>query len=255
MSKAKVSRRALVGKVAQGTTLAVTGGSIWSYLLSQQARAAPRAVRPPGARQDDDFNAHCIKCGQCVQACPYDTLRLAAVGEAIPIGTPYFIPRQIPCYMCPDIPCRKACPTGALDSVLEDINEARMGLAVIDVEHCLSWQGLRCEICHRECPVQDQAITVELLPRRVSKHAMFVPMVHSAHCTGCGICENACPTEEAAIRVVPPGLVQGKLGAHYRLQQRPDTLRDQKSPDSQTPMRSNTVETSALEYLNEGESR
>jgi ferredoxin-type protein NapG len=255
MSKPKVSRRAFVGKIAQGTALATTGGLMWTYLLHQQARAAPHAIRPPGAREAGDFNARCIKCGQCVQACPYDTLSLASVGEAIPIGTPYFTPREIPCYMCPDIPCRRACPTGALDPDLEDINEARMGLAVIDVEHCLSWQGLRCEVCHRECPVKDQAITVELQPRRVSKHAMFVPMVHSAHCTGCGICENACPTEEAAIRVVPPDLVQGKLGKHYRLQPKPSAPRDQTPPAPPTPTRSNTAATSALDYLNEGASR
>ncbi len=248
-----MSRRAFAANIAQGTALAAVGGSVWTYLLRQQARAAPTAVRPPGARRHNDFNARCIKCGQCVQACPFDTLRLAAVGDAIPIGTPYFIPREIPCYMCPDIPCRRACPTGALDPALDDINAARMGLAVIDVEHCLSWQGLRCEICHRECPVSDKAITVELQPRRVSKHAMFVPMVHSAHCTGCGICEKACPTEEAAIRVVPPELVQGRLGEHYRLQPRRVTPVD--GPDAAQPPTERSIApgTSAIDYLNESD--
>ncbi len=250
-----MSRRAFAANIAQGTALAAVGGSVWTYLLRQQARAAPTAVRPPGARRHNDFNARCIKCGQCVQACPFDTLRLAAVGDAIPIGTPYFIPREIPCYMCPDIPCVPACPTGALDPALRVVSEASMGLAVVDVEHCLSWQGLRCEVCHRECPLKDQAITVELLPRRVSKHAMFVPMVHSAQCTGCGICENACPTEEAAIRVVPPDLVQGKLGEHYRLQQPSSAPRDQMSAAPHPPARSGEASTSALEYLNRGGAR
>ena len=92
-----------------------------------------------------------------------------------------------------------------------------MGLAVIDIENCLSWQGLRCEICFRECPIQGQAITVEYHPRRISKHAMFVPLVHSDACTGCGICEKVCPTQKAAIRVLQPELVQGQIGDHYRL--------------------------------------
>jgi ferredoxin-type protein NapH len=78
--------------------------------------------------------------------------------------------------MCSDIPCMNACPTGALDPRLENINDARMGLAVIDIEHCLSWQGLRCEICHRECLLTDKAITITHHPRKLSKHAMFVPM-------------------------------------------------------------------------------
>ena len=214
---ATISRRRFFTRVAQGAALAATGGLIWSYLLGQQARATPYAIRPPGARSEAEFNARCIKCGQCVDACPYDTLELATADAGIPIGTPYFLPRQVPCYMCPDIPCTRACPTGALDPALEDINEATMGLAFIDTENCLSWQGLRCEICFRECPLQGKAITIEHHPRRISRHAMFVPVVNSDDCTGCGICEKACPTQEAAIRVLQPELVQGRIGDHYRL--------------------------------------
>jgi len=95
--------------------------------------------------------------------------------------------------MCPDIPCVKACPTGALDPALEDISEAGMGLAVIDTANCLSWQGLRCELCFRACPVPGTAITVEHHPRRLRTHAMFVPVVSSDACTGCGSCVAVCP--------------------------------------------------------------
>ena len=246
-----ISRRDFFTRVAQGTALAATGGLVWSYLLNQQARATPFAIRPPGARYEPDFNARCIKCGQCVDACPYDTLNLATADAGIPIGTPYFIPRETPCYMCPDIPCIAACPTGALDPALEDIDESRMGLAVIDIENCLSWQGLRCEICFRECPVQGQAITVEHHPRRISKHAMFVPLVHSDACTGCGICEKACPTQEAAIRVLQPDLVQGMIGDHYRLGWTIDTPITPEFNASGATTGADTP-ASGLDYLNEG---
>jgi ferredoxin-type protein NapG len=246
-----ITRRDFFTRVAQGAALAATGGLVWSYLLQQQARATPYAIRPPGARQEEgDFNTRCIKCGQCVVACPYDTLQLATADAGIPIGTPYFIPRETPCYMCTDIPCVAACPTGALDPALQDINDSRMGLAVIDIENCLSWQGLRCEVCFRECPLQGQAITVEHHPRRLSKHAMFVPVVHSNACTGCGICEKACPTQEAAIRVLQPELVQGMIGDHYRLGWTEDTpISDAFNPagsaaDADTPA-------TGLDYLNE----
>jgi len=150
MSEHDVTRREFLVKTAQGASLAVTAGLMWAYLLRQEARAQPYALRPPGALAEADFNAACIKCGQCVNACPYDTLNLAPSGGDLPIGTPYFEPRKIPCYLCPDIPCMKACPTGALSPELKGINDSRMGLAVIDLENCLSWKGLRCEICHRE---------------------------------------------------------------------------------------------------------
>ncbi len=251
-SKSSMARREFLTRLGQGAAAAATAGLIWSYLLAQQARANPTAIRPPGALDDAGFNALCIKCGLCVRACPYGTLRLAQAGEPVAIGTPYYVPREVPCYMCVDIPCLAACPTGALDPALEDIEDARMGLAVIDMENCLSWQGLRCEICHRDCPVQDKAITVEHHPRRISKHAMFVPVVHSDHCTGCGICEEACPTQEAAIRVLPAKLVQGRIGEHYRLGWTIDTPLTQEfapgegpaaAPDTGTPQ--------ALDYLNE----
>jgi ferredoxin len=103
------------------------------------------------------------------------------------------------------------------DPTLKDIGKARMGLAVVDAESCLSWQGLRCEVCYRVCPVKGDAISIQNHPRRTSKHALFVPIVHSEACTGCGMCEDACPTEVAAIRSVNPKLVQGRIGSHYRL--------------------------------------
>ena len=251
MDKLANTRRDLFTRVGQGAALAATGGLVWSYLLRQQAQATPYAIRPPGALAEADFNASCIKCGQCVDACPYDTLKLATADSGIPIGTPYFIPRETPCYMCEDIPCVPVCPTGALDHALDNIDDSRMGLAVIDIENCLSWQGLRCEICFRECPVQGQAISIEHHPRRISKHAMFVPLVHSDACTGCGICEKACPTQKAAIRVLQPDLVQGEIGDHYRLGWTIDSPITQEFKAG-TRRAADRAPATGLDYLNEG---
>ncbi|MFC5301722.1 ferredoxin-type protein NapG [Azospira restricta] len=189
-------------------------------LYAKQAKALPAlALRPPGALAEGDFLGACIRCGLCVRDCPYDTLSLAKPEAPVATGTPYFTARSIPCEMCEDIPCVKACPTGALDHGLTDINRARMGLAaLIDHETCLNFLGLRCDVCYRVCPVIDKAITLELVPNtRTGRHAMFLPTVHSEHCTGCGKCEKACVTEEAAIKVLPIALAKGALGQHYRL--------------------------------------
>ncbi|TCJ95879.1 periplasmic nitrate reductase subunit NapG [Volucribacter psittacicida] len=177
------------------------------------------ALRPPFALADEQhFAAACIRCGQCVQACPYDMLHLASLLSPLEAGTPYFVARQKPCEMCVDIPCAKACPTGALDNQAEDINQARMGLAVLlDHETCLNWQGLRCDVCYRVCPLIEKAITLEYHRNdRTGKHALFIPTVHSEACTGCGKCEEACVLEEAAIKVLPLPLAKGMLGKHYR---------------------------------------
>jgi ferredoxin-type protein NapG len=210
-------RRLWLTRAAQAAGVAACGGLVWNAFLVRSAQAAPWAPRPPGARAGLEFDATCIKCGVCLTACPYGTLKLATVGEGPALGTPYFEPRAVPCYMCPTVPCAKACPTGALDRQIKSIDSARMGLAVIDPETCLSWQGLRCEVCYRVCPVRDRAISIQPHPRQISKHAVFVPVVHAEACTGCGLCTHACPTEVSSINVVNPLAVRGKMGEHYRL--------------------------------------
>lgn len=189
-------------------------------LYSKQAKALPPlALRPPGALAEKDFLGACIRCGLCVRDCPYHILQLAKPEAAVATGTPYFTARNLPCEMCEDIPCVKACPTGALDHDLTDITKAKMGLAVlIDQETCLNFLGMRCEVCYRVCPVIDKAITLE--PRhneRTGTHTIFEPVVHSDACTGCGMCEKACPLKTAAIKVYPIALAKGELGEHYRL--------------------------------------
>lgn len=189
-------------------------------LYAKQSKALPAlALRPPGALPEDEFLGACIRCGLCVRDCPYDTLSLAKPETPVATGTPYFTARAIPCEMCEDIPCIKACPTGALDHGLTDINQSKMGVAVlIDHETCLNFLGLRCDVCYRVCPVIDKAITLDLQPNtRTGRHAMFLPTVHSEFCTGCGKCEKSCVLEEAAIRILPPKLAKGELGKHYRV--------------------------------------
>lgn len=199
---------------------AVAVATLGLGLYSRQAKSLPpQALRPPGARPEAEFLGACVRCGLCVRDCPYDTLRLSAFGDNVPVGTPFFIARDVPCELCEDIPCVAACPTGALDKRLTDVNEARMGLAVlIDHENCLNWQGLRCDVCYRVCPVIDKAITLELHTNpRTGSHALFIPTVHADACTGCGKCEKGCVLEEAAIKVLPVEIARGELGRHYRL--------------------------------------
>ena len=212
-------------RVSDGVAGAAGGACLMALgvgLYSRQARALPaQALRPPGALAEADFLAACVRCGLCVRDCPYDTLKLAPLGDANGVGasgTPYFTARQVPCEMCEDIPCVKACPTGALDHGLTDINQARMGLAaLVDHESCLNFLGLRCDVCYRVCPVIDQAITLEKMHNpRSDRHAMLLPTVHSDHCTGCGKCEKSCVLPEAAIKVMPVALAKGKLPSHYR---------------------------------------
>ncbi|KRT56393.1 periplasmic nitrate reductase subunit NapG [endosymbiont of Ridgeia piscesae] len=203
-------------KTACGVGLVGMGLGIYS----NRASALPaHYIRPPGALPEEDFLGACIRCGLCVRDCPYDILFLGEVGDDVATGTPYFVARTGPCEMCEDIPCIVACPTNALDHGLTDIEESRMGLAVVvDQETCIAFHGLRCEVCFNVCPIRGKAITLNMQHNvRSGKHALFIPVVHSDTCTGCGLCERACILDEAAIKVFPTDLAKGELGKHYRL--------------------------------------
>lgn len=214
-----MTRRGFFRDAARGAAVSGLCGAGFLGLVQQSRALAPQALRPPGALNEADFLAACLRCGLCVRACPYDILKLADLGREAANGTPYFVARKTPCEMCDDIPCVKACPSGALDHALQKIDDARMGVAVITSrETCLNLQGLRCDVCHRVCPLSGKAITLEDRHNaRTGKHAIFEPVVHADSCTGCGKCEKACVLEEAAIKVLPLRLANGQIAAHYRL--------------------------------------
>ncbi|MCI6217383.1 MAG: ferredoxin-type protein NapG [Helicobacter sp.] len=211
-----IQRRKTLNSIMQTMGLVALGGFIWSAFISE-AKSNPLWLYPPGAR--DDFVNSCIRCGLCVEACPFYTLRLSKEGTK---GLPIFVPREIPCFMCEDIPCASACPTDALDINLVstnnslDITKARMGVAVVDTLNCIAYAGIQCDACYRACPLIDEAIYLEYKANeRTGKHTMILPMIVNDVCTGCGKCEKACITELASIRVLPRDIVLGKMGTHY----------------------------------------
>lgn len=221
------SRREAILKVFQGAGLLSLGGLVWGAYLNK-AKASHLTLRPPAAIEEEDFLAACIRCGACVQACPYDTLKLAQPQEHIPVGTPYFNPRTIPCQMCVDVPCVPVCPTNALDinklipegqtDTPENMsaNKIDMGVAVIDQKSCIAFWGIQCDACYRACPLINEAITLDFeRNERTGKHAFLKPVIHSDICTGCGKCEHACVTEKAAIFVLPRKVAEGEAGNFY----------------------------------------
>lgn len=249
----EASRRRLLTEIPAAAGALVLAAGLGLYHRS--AKAVPAyALRPPGALPEKKFQAACLRCGQCVRACHENflrnnkkeevdingpaeinpnssvelesVLRLAEPGSDIPTGTPYFIPRVSPCRLCEDMPCVRACPSGALrekrlldENKQPSIYEAVMGLAVlIDHENCIGFQGLRCDVCYRNCPVIDKALTLDMqVNQRTGIHARFIPTVDSTYCTGCGKCEHSCILENAAIKVLPFEQARGELGKHYRL--------------------------------------
>lgn len=214
-----LNRRRFLAGTAQAACAAGVAGLGLTLLVSPGRSQGAQSLRPPGALPESDFLGACLRCGLCVEACPWDILVLATFSDPAVTGTPYFEARENPCLMCDDIPCVPACPSGALDPELTNINDARMGLAVlIDRKNCLNLLGLRCDVCYRVCPLLDKAISLVISRNsRTGRHAIFEPVVNPDSCTGCGQCEKACVLDIAAIKVLPRDLALGKAGDHYRL--------------------------------------
>ena len=72
------SRRQFLADLAKGPAAWASSGRVWARWRVQQARRCPPrrcARRRPSTKRD--FLGACVRCGLCVEACPYDTLKLA----------------------------------------------------------------------------------------------------------------------------------------------------------------------------------
>ncbi len=151
-------------------------------------------LRPPGAVPEENFPAKCIRCGRCVEVCPYRSIRMLDIRSGIHAGTPLIEAEKVPCYLC--MKCVDVCPTGSLKRVTQ--SETRMGLAIINTFECVTWsEKTLCRTCYDKCPFPQKAIRLEQLK----------PVIDASACTGCGLCTHACPITTAkgrkAINIEP----------------------------------------------------
>jgi MauM/NapG family ferredoxin protein len=171
-------------------------------------------LRPPGALDEREFLARCIRCGRCGDACPNRAIVALSVRTGADFsrapgpaeeGTPVIFPRRQACMLCQGVPgeellCTAACPSGALQRVQktpEDIlAKVRMGTARIDHNLCYSYNGASCGVCARACPFEGLALRVGFFER---------PEIDPDRCVGCGLCERACIRYPQAVVVLPAG--------------------------------------------------
>ncbi len=190
----KWSRR----KVLKSLSVVPAVGAVGWGLRCAKAETAS-LLRPPGAASDKDFLAACVRCDQCIQACPQECLLPTSLANGWSgIGTPYIQARNNPCDLCAgrdQLECIAACPTPALLSV-ENRAAVRMGVALIDADLCLPFLGVSCKACWHACPFPQEALVFDELGR---------PIVIAEGCVGCGLCDYACLAEKSAIRVTPWG--------------------------------------------------
>ncbi len=141
-------------------------------------------VRPPGAVAESDFRHICLRCHQCLDACPEKAIASAHLGAGWSnVATPLLADA---CTLC--MKCTERCPSGALARI--PAAEAKMGTAVVLEKECVG-----CDKCIKPCPTG--AISKVPGKRLVA--------VDPARCTGCYTCVKACPVKPVAIKVTAAG--------------------------------------------------
>lgn len=177
---ASVARRAVLGSMI---------GLAGAWLARTAGIANRRPLRPPGALEELKFVGLCVRCGNCLRACPSRVL-VADSGEHGLAGL--LTPRirfdsdycREDCTACMDV-----CPSGAIERhPLSEKPELRIGLAGVDMNVCLLGEDHECSVCARACPF-------EAISYVFSKaEYILIPRIDPKRCPGCGACEVACPT-------------------------------------------------------------
>ncbi len=172
-------------------------------------------IRPPGAVDEAEFLALCIRCGECMKVCKTNGLHPTVLESGIEgLWTPKLIPRIGYCdYGC--VLCTRVCPSGAIRRLdLEEKREVALGKARIDHNRCIpwvgyarlpelgkKWQDFNCGVCEEVCPVPTKAIHfntyVDAQQREIRR-----PFVREDVCIGCGFCEKVCPVLGTAAIVI-----------------------------------------------------
>ncbi len=188
-------RRELLGVGAASAATVVLGKTL--DRIMPQAEAS-QMLLPPGALRPDETRADlflktCVRCGQCIAACPQKILKPASgSSDWTALGTPEVDLSDSFCR--PDCNrCSQVCPSGAIPSfIIPEKPLMQIGQARVNYDACI-----QCYRCVSACPFDAF--------EQVEAAGIIFPQVNPERCNGCGLCLSVCPKRDSnAIQINSP---------------------------------------------------
>jgi ferredoxin-type protein NapF len=173
------------------------GGLLAGFLLPSFLKPATKAyLQPPGAQAPDRFNTLCLRCGNCIKACPTGILHQHMdTSDLLSWMVPEIAFRDSYCLETCNL-CSRVCPSGAISpfSTAAKSNLV-IGIARVEADKCLLAKNKECDRCKAVCTYD--AIRIET--GDIFRNGQVV--IDGEKCTGCGACAVICPPR--VIEILP----------------------------------------------------
>lgn len=201
------SRRRSTANAPAGTRLGrravlATLAGLCCAVVTWPVRAArPRPLRPPGAVDEPRFVGLCLRCGNCIRACPSHIIAPEPGNHGwAGLLTPVLSFQKDYCREdC--VQCTQVCPSGALASLALDHKGSRpLGWPQVDMRLCRLGNDEECSLCQSHCPYE----AIRYVFSEKEDEYTLVPRVDLKRCPGCGACEAICPTQPAKAILIRP---------------------------------------------------